>query len=787
MADATDQTSSKIRTLVEITGVVQGVGFRPFVYKLATEFGLNGQVVNDLNGVRIDVEGPQNRIDAFIKAVENDHPPRASISTMETRQAALVGHVDFTIGSSIATDDSKQLLVSPDSCTCDSCLEELLDPADRRFRYPFINCTNCGPRFTIIEELPYDRAATTMKKFVMCPACRFEYDDPSNRRFHAEPNACPVCGPSLWLTDRSGTIKQVADPVMAAAAAMRDGAIVALKGLGGFQLACLAIDEEAVGRLRARKHRPHKPFALMVESADDAALYCSVSDEERRQLESVQRPIVLLESLQQADIAPAVAPGVGYMGMMLPYTPLHFLLMHELKMPLVMTSGNLSEEPICRTNTEALSRLPEIADRFLLHNRQIRSTYDDSVMMVVDEQPMMLRRARGYAPLPLSLPRTSKSILATGAELKSTFCLTRDDEAFVSQHIGDLENVETLLHYERTEMLFEHMFSRRPSVFVCDSHPGYMSTTYCHERHPTPLKVQHHQAHIASCLTENGHVKQQVIGVALDGTGYGDDGCVWGGEFFAGGLEDGFERSAQLEYFPLLGGEAAIKEPWRTAMALVWQYAPEKIDLCCERLQVADKKKLLLRQLEAGLNCPRTSSCGRLFDAVAALALGRLSVSYEAQAAMELEACALISERANLDKHAAPELDDLIYRFSLDTSASPWVLSPGRAISRIIRDIEAGEQSQMIAILFHLGLAEAIVRTSHKLAESHGTDTVALSGGVFQNRLLLRLVRRGLEREELSVLTHSDYIRHIHKELRTGFFMRMRFIEHIECGVAGSD
>ncbi|RJQ45283.1 MAG: carbamoyltransferase HypF [Gaiellales bacterium] len=754
MADTGSRTSQTGRSLITVTGVVQGVGFRPFIYRLARRFGLSGEVINDSTGVRVDVEGEPGRIESFIIALREESPPRAAITSLSVEPAQPLGQEGFVIGSSLA-GESTRLLVSPDSCTCDQCLAELFDPDDRRYRYPFINCTNCGPRFTIIEELPYDRRSTTMKRFVMCPECRAEYDDPADRRFHAEPNACPVCGPGLWLADRTGAMLSREDPVLAAAAALRSGRIVALKSLGGFQLACAASDQEAVLRLRERKRRPHKPFALMAASSDDAALICAAGEVERRLLESVERPIVLLDGLEGSGVAAAVAPGMDRFGVMLPYTPLHFLLMAEMGEPLVMTSGNLSEEPICRTNTEALSRLADVADLFLMHNRQIRSTYDDSVLMVEDGRTVMLRRARGYAPLPVSLPLHTGPILATGAELKNTFCLTKGDEAFLSQHIGDLENVETLLHYERTEMLYESLFSVRPSVFVCDRHPGYLSTTYCHERDRYPLAVQHHHAHIAACLAENGFTGE-AVGIAFDGTGFGDDGHVWGGEFFTGGLQAGFERAAHLDCFPLLGGDAAVREPWRAALAAVWRFVPERLDFCAAHLGVSSRKlDLLLRQLEAGLNCPETSSGGRLFDAVAALALGRLKVSYEAQGAMELEAAALRSGRAGRDSGSALELDDMAYRFSLNTGATPWTLSPERALTRIIGDIKSGSPPGSIAALFHLGLAEAIVRTGARLAERRDLGTAALSGGAFQNRLLLRLVRQGLEHAGLRVLTHS--------------------------------
>ncbi|MHB1380731.1 MAG: carbamoyltransferase HypF [Thermoleophilia bacterium] len=754
MAETPRRTSEKTRALITVMGVVQGVGFRPFVFRLATRHSLSGEIFNDTSGVRIHVEGDAGGIDAFIAGLRNEHPPRAVITGLSSETLEPLGYEGFTIGPSVG-GTATRLLVSPDSCTCDDCLEELFDAGDRRYRYPFINCTNCGPRFTIIEELPYDRPATTMKRFIMCPECRGEYDDPADRRFHAEPNACGVCGPDLWLADHTGSTLAAEDPIRSAAAALRAGKIVALKGLGGFQLACLAENDAAVARLRERKHRPHKPFAVMVATADDAALYCRISDEERQQLESVQRPIVLLERLVGDGIADGVAPGILQLGLMLPHAPIHFLLLDELRTPLVMTSGNLSEEPICRTNTEALSRLAEVADLFLLHNREIKSTYDDSVVMVELGKAMMVRRARGYAPLPVRLPRPAEPILAAGAELKSTFCLTKGDDAFISQHLGDLENVETLLHYERTEMLYERIFATQPSLFVCDGHPGYLSSIYCHERHPEPLIVQHHQAHVASCLAEN-RFTGNVVGIAFDGTGFGVDGRIWGGEFFTGSLEDGFERRAQLEYFPLLGGEAAIREPWRTALAAIWQFVPDRVDFGAERLGINEKKsQLLLRQLETRINCPETSSCGRLLDAVAALVLKRYSVSYEAQAAMELEAAALTSGHDALHQRIRPELDDLAYRLSLDTSATPWKLSPERSLRRVIQDIENGADPKSVAALFHLGLAEAIVRTCVKLADRHGLDTAALSGGVFQNRLLLRLVDRGLRDQGIRLLTHG--------------------------------
>lgn len=755
------------RVEVVITGVVQGVGFRPFVYREAVARNLRGSVKNTSAGVSIDVEGPAAAIDGFVEAVRRKAPANSRITGMEVTGAAPAGFAAFEIGASVAGCGSRQL-VSPDSCTCGDCLVELFDPGDRRYRYPFINCTNCGPRFTIIEGLPYDRPLTTMKKFAMCPECLAEYEDPADRRFHAEPNACPVCGPRLWLAGADGCEVRAGcgsagepgdndlrddDPIGAAAAQLLKGAIVALKGLGGFQLACLAADGAAVTRLRKRKARPDKPFAVMVSTTEEAAGICLISDEERLLLESVERPVILLERRREpvVGISDDVALRLGHLGVMLPCTPLHFLLMEAVGAPLVMTSGNLSNEPICRTNDEALSRLAGIADFFLLHDRGIRSTYDDSVVMVADGARVMIRRARGYAPLPVELPGDGPApepVLAAGAQLKNTFCLAHGSEAFVSQHIGDLEDADTLQHYENTVALYEELFNVKPVRFACDHHPDYLSTSYSMERTMAPIRVQHHRAHMASCLAENGFM-EPAIGVILDGTGLGDDGRIWGGEFFTGSLGSGFNRVAHLEYMPLPGGEAAIREPWRLALGASWRFAPEKTDLVAERLKISDRQKnILLKQLWAGLNAPQTSSCGRLVDAVAAMVMERQTVSYEAQAAMELEAMAtgwpaLAGE--------APERE---YRFEIDSEKEPWVISPARVIRDVIDDLVSNITPASIAWRFHESLAKVIVEVCFRQARECSLGTVALSGGVFQNRLILKMVVDGLTGRGLGVLRH---------------------------------
>ncbi|MHB1390341.1 MAG: carbamoyltransferase HypF [Thermoleophilia bacterium] len=748
MAAARDRVLAASRLIVRVSGVVQGVGFRPFVFRQATALGLKGRVVNSSAGVRIDIEGDGVSLDRFLAALRTAAPPSSLINGIETEPLPPAGYTDFQIGESV-TEAGAWLPVSPDSCTCPDCLAELADPLDRRYRYPFINCTGCGPRFTIIEALPYDRPLTTMRVFTMCPECEAEYRDPGDRRFHAEPNACPACGPQLWLAGPGGERDAVSeDPVTDAAAALRSGAIVALKGLGGFQLACLAGDEDVVARLRERKRRPDKPFALMVRTAAEAALYCRVSPLERELLESPARPIVLLKRHQdgQGGIVPAVAPRLGRLGVMLPYTPMHFLLMEAVGEPLVMTSGNLAQEPICRTNEEAVSRLGGVADSFLLHDREILSTYDDSVVIAMGDATTVIRRARGYAPLPLKMPVSGEPVLAGGAELKNTFCLTSGDQAIVSQHMGDLQDADTLLFYEGSVALYEKMFGVTPAYFACDHHPDYLSTAYVLSREPEPVRIQHHRAHIVSCMAENGF-KGDAVGVALDGTGFGDDGKIWGGEIFTGSAARGLTRAAHFEYMPLPGGEAAIREPWRTALGAVWRWAPDQFDFAAGLMAVApDRCNILRKQLWAGLNSPQTSSCGRLIDAVAALVLGRTHVSYEAQAAIELQALAESAD-AGTDPEAAAG-------FLLDMDADPWVISPAPLIAYVLAALRRGDDAAGIARRFHLELAGAIVHISRQLATRHSLETVALSGGVFQNQLLTGLVSGGLTDSGLTVLTH---------------------------------
>jgi len=734
-----------------VRGVVQGVGFRPFVYRLAIEHNLKGRVRNTSGNVEIEVEGKEERVRNFITDLEAKAPPLARIGNIVVTFQPSKSHTKyeiFEIGESIS-QDGKYQLVSPDIATCEDCRMDIFRPTDRRYRYPFTNCTNCGPRFTIIDDIPYDRPKTTMREFQMCPQCQKEYDDPLDRRFHAQPNACPLCGPGLELVDCSGNVMAGGDAIKTASELLKAGRIMALRGLGGFQLACDATNEDAINLLRSRKRRPSKPFAVMVANLEDIEGHCFVSPEEIELLNSPECPIVLLRwKHSSSNITPAVAPGLKYLGIMLPYTPLHHLLLSESGLPLVMTSGNLSEEPIAKDNDEALRRLGGIADYFLLHNRDIFARYDDSVFMV-EEVPQAIRRARGYAPYPIPLPFQSRQVLACGAELNNTFCITKDEHALFSQHIGDMENEETLEHFEKTIELYKKLFRISPEAIAYDMHPEYLSTKYALKEGIAQglslIPVQHHHAHIVSCLADNG-VDGPVIGVAFDGTGYGTDGTIWGGEFL---IADGgtFQRAGHLEYVPLLGGEAAIKKPYR--MALSYLYTLLGKDFSVEGLPISKHHSaeldLLKQQLGRRINCPSTSSAGRLFDAVSALAGVREEIDYEAQAAIEMEM--LAPEEGN-------EFEGKTYPFSICEDQGIKVIKLGELLSAIVKDVNNQTPASIISLKFHNTVAEIILETCQLIAKETGITEVALSGGVFQNRLLLRLATATLQREGFSVLTH---------------------------------
>jgi hydrogenase maturation protein HypF len=770
------------RTQITVRGVVQGVGFRPFIYNLAERFGLSGWVLNDSSGVEIEVEGGPETIEAFIAAIRAEAPPLAHIESFEAQHVPLRGEEQFQIRHS-EQQQGRYQLVSPDIATCGDCLRELLDPHDRRYRYPFTNCTNCGPRFTIIADIPYDRPSTTMRAFEMCPDCQAEYDDPRDRRFHAQPNACPVCGPQVTLTAGplfAGRGLDLplggADVLAVAAALLRQGAILAIKGLGGFHLACDATNVEAVRLLRARKRRPDKPFAVMISTLDEIEAHCTVSPGEGDLLCSPQCPIVLLPWRSTSDIVAGVAPRYRHLGVMLPYTPLHHVLLRDVGRPLVMTSGNLTEEPIAAENDEALRRLGHLADVFLLHNRNIYARYDDSVWFVprmpaatpaavgaAPALPQPIRRARGYAPFPIKLPFVAGQALACGAEIKNTFCVTRDEYAFLSQHIGDMENLETLDHYQRTIALYERLFRIEPAIIAHDLHPDYMATKYAQQRAEAldveAISVQHHHAHLVACLADNGWPADggRVIGAIMDGTGYGPDGRIWGGEWLVGDYR-GFERAVHLAYLPLPGGDAATAHPWRIAYSYLWtllgpglpgRALPAHVLRGIVPPEVDEARLQLLRaQLERGLNCPQTSSMGRLFDAVSALLGICTHASYEAQAAIELEAVA--AEAGDRATELAP------YPFHIEREDGGQVVRLDALLKAIAADLEAGVPRAEIAWRFHETAASMIARACEAIARRTGLRVVALSGGCYQNRILLRRTVALLKGTGFDVLLHRQ-------------------------------
>ena len=733
-----------MRSEVRVEGVVQGVGFRPFVQQLATRLGLAGLVGNDAKGVFVEVEGAPAAVEAFLRALELEAPPLAVVERVTARLLPARGGAGFTIAPSAAGGE-RQALVSPDTATCADCLRELRDPADRRHRYPFVNCTNCGPRFTIVRDVPYDRPNTTMASFAMCADCAREYHDPADRRFHAQPVCCPACGPALRLLGADGRTLG-GEPLAAAAALLLAGRVVAVKGLGGYHLAADAASEPAVAALRARKHREDKPFAVMVADLDAARRLCEVDQVEAALLASPRRPIVLLRRRAGTPVAPPVAPGNRFLGLLLPYTPLHHLLLEEMGRPLVMTSGNLSDEPIAYEDEEALERLAGIADAFLLHDRPIHVRTDDSVVRSFRGLQLPLRRSRGHVPQPLALPWSfPRQLLACGAELKSTFCLAKGHRAFVSHHIGDLENYETLRSFTEGVEHFQRLFEVVPEVVVHDLHPEYLSTKYALELEREGIElvgVQHHHAHVAACLADNGE-PGPVIGVGFDGLGYGTDGTIWGGELLVCDLA-GFGRAGHLEQVPLPGGAAAIREPWR--MAVAWLDAAYGDDLP-GGLHVAERHRDHWRQVRevarAAAASPPTSSAGRLFDAVAAIVGVRDAVNYEGQAATELEQ---LADPAEAGAYVATVADD---------PGRPLRLCGSDLVRAVVEDLLAGVQPRTVAGRFHNGVALAIVEASEALREATGLHTVALSGGVFQNLLLLDRTVTWLRERGFRVLTHS--------------------------------
>ena len=757
---------------ISVRGIVQGVGFRPFVYGLAVKHNLKGWVYNTSEDVKIEVEGKTEAIQRFEQALRTQAPPLAHIENIAVEYHRPVGYKDFEIRKSKA-QRGKYQLVSPDVATCQPCLDELLDPEDRRYRYPFTNCTNCGPRFTIIEGMPYDRPKTTMRYFQMCPQCQAEYDNPLDRRFHAQPNACPKCGPQVQLVDNQGNVVNESNPIAAASQLLREGKILAIKGLGGFLLACDATNDGAVRTLRERKNRPSKPFAIMVATVDEAKKHCYVLPEEEKLLTSPQSPIVLVIWKEGSSVSRDVAPNLWFLGIMLPYTPLHHVLLRDVGLPLVMTSGNLSEEPIARDNDEAMRRLSGIADYFLVHDRDIYSRYDDSVAMVERGTGQLLRRARSYAPYPIRLPFKTRQVLGCGAEDKNTFCLTKDNYAFVSQHIGDMENMETLEHFDNTISLYKRLFHIEPEIIACDLHPDYLATKYAQELGAAGMKlvpVQHHHAHIASCLADNG-LEGPVIGVTFDGTGMGADGKIWGGEFLVADYRN-FRRAGHLEYLPLPGGDAAIKRPYRAAIGYVLTLLGEDAlrAVIATLNQVKGKQcqpasigqvteiemEVIKRQIERKINSPLTSSMGRLFDAISALLGIRGEIDYEAQAAVELEMAAYSSILASSVSEKAISCAQEGYPYRIVEDKGIRIVRLKDLLSAVMEDLQNGASRGRISVKFHNTIAGMTNEMCRLIADETGITQVALSGGVFQNRLLLRKAVGLLEGSGLQVLTHRQ-------------------------------
>lgn len=756
------QTPDEIqRKRIIVQGIVQGVGFRPFVYTLARRYHLVGFVHNDSAGVMIEIEGTVQSLGHFIEALCHEAPPLARIDLIHTEPLVACGETAFTIDHSQPGTAERHALISPDTAVCADCLRELFDPTNRRYRYPFINCTNCGPRFTIIQDVPYDREKTTMHAFSMCPACQCEYENPLDRRFHAQPNACPTCGPQLsfnnWRATERAQMQRnngedEIDPLTMAVRALATGAILAIKGLGGYHLACDALNDAAVTRLRQRKHREAKPFAVMVPDLATAMQLCEINAEEAALLQSYQRPIVLLQRKEACPVAADVAPAAETLGVMLPYTPLHALLLSDCvaafvpgqPVALVMTSGNLSEEPIVYQDQEVYARLATIADGALLHNRAIHMRCDDSVVRITTHGPQYFRRARGYAPEPLPLAWGSAvPLLACGAHLKNTFCLLKEKQAFLSHHIGDLENLETLLSFREGITHFQQLFTIQPEVIAYDLHPEYLATKYALASDiPHKIGIQHHEAHIASVMAEHG-LSEPVIGIAADGTGYGTDGTIWGGEILVGDLRH-FERRFHLATMPLPGSEQAVRQPWRVGAAyLAKAYGEDFLALDLPFVRQLDHQKwnLLAQMITRGINSPQTSSMGRLFDAVAALLNLRQSVMYEGQAAVDLETQATQAARQSwISKWEKPVA---AYPFLIDEQERALNVLP--LIRAIVRDLEQGLSVPLIAWRFHVSIAKMLAEICETLRQQTGLNTVALSGGVFQNKLLLELLLKCLE------------------------------------------
>ncbi|KPK90235.1 hypothetical protein AMJ80_08695 [bacterium SM23_31] len=765
------EQSTKIQCLkLVINGIVQGVGFRPFIYRIAKENNLKGYVLNNSHGVEIIVEGEREHIDAFLYEIQHNAPPLAHITHIHFVEGKSAsggkesppknGFTDFTILDSKENGETATL-IAPDIAVCDDCLKELFDPYDRRYLYPFINCTNCGPRYTIIDDIPYDRIHTSMKHFIMCPECQREYDDPLDRRFHAQPNACPKCGPKVELLDNSGNkvggenhgYAHYSAPIVRAIEFLKMGKIVAVKGLGGFHLACDAENDEAVQTLRKRKQREEKPLAVMAKDIRTIKTFAFIEPEEERLLSLIQRPVALLREKMHNTLSENVAPHNNYFGVLLPYTPIHYILLNNTFKALVMTSGNISEEPIATGNREALERLSTIADYFLLHDRDIYIRNDDSVYRVFEKKPYPIRRSRGFVPVPVFLSKEIPPVFGCGAELKNTICLTRGNKAFLSQHIGDMENYETLKSFDLTYNRLKNILEIEPEIVAYDLHPDYLSTAYALELTGKKLVgVQHHHAHIVSCMAENPAVSdEEVIGISLDGTGYGLDGRIWGGEVLIATLRS-FERAAHFEYVPMPGGEKVIKEPWRMGLSYLYHAFGENLfDANVNFLHdiETNKKDIILKLIDTKLNAPLTSSCGRLFDGVAALIGLRETVRYEGQAAVELENTIPVGWKF-FDNPGER------YTFSLYQQKETKIIRLTELIKNIVHDIERKEKKEVISCKFHNTLIEIFKEICIQLRAERKINTVVLSGGCFQNMYLLSHLKSLLEKYNFTVYSHAQ-------------------------------
>ncbi len=733
------------RVRCHFSGVVQGVGFRPFIYRMAVLHDLAGFVQNRRDGVVVEIEGSDPSIEAFLSDVRKLLPPIADVTRLVTEESPVRGDVEFHITESEA-EGTADLHITPDAATCNDCLGELFDPTDRRHRYPFINCTNCGPRLTIIKTVPYDRVNRSMACFPLCPECLKEYNDPMDRRFHAEPNACPACGPRLSLLDGEGRLSESPDPLESACDKLREGAVVALKGLGGFHLSVDAGSDAAVKRLRSRKYREEKPLAIMVKDADFAGRIAEMKEAEMRLLESFQRPIVILKKKEGAPVSEEIAPGMDTLGIMLPYTPLQHLIFDRGFTALVMTSANQKDEPICIGNREALVRLHGIADFFLVHNRDILVRCDDSIAMTVAETPVLLRRSRGYVPKPIVLREPYPEILALGPHMKTTVCILKKNLAFLSPHVGDLETPQARDFLEESTDLMYKITGCRPSRVACDLHPGYHTTKTAHgmEGVESIITVQHHHAHIVSCMADNG-ITGRVIGISMDGTGYGSDGHAWGGEFLIAD-ECNFTRQGHLSYFPLPGGTAAIREPWRIGAVLLKETFGDQWRDYARKLRIIPEERyypLIDAITHREINSPLTSSLGRLFDGFASLLGIRGEVSFEGQAAMEMEAAA-----SGCPAEPLP--------FLIRTGEEGDLLDFTPAVRRLVELRLTGSPTKSLAAAFHLCLAKAFREMAERIRMATGLNRSVLSGGCFQNRLLLEGCLEELRDAGFDVFMHRQ-------------------------------